>query len=244
MSGYGVFSNYYDLLNADADYEGRTAYMLKLFDIYGERPRLMLDFACGTGAFSRRFAKEGIEVIGVDPSAEMLSVASSKSVGILYLNQDGKNLELYGTVDGAICCLDSINHITEREELMSALRNIALYLEKGKLFIFDLNTVYKHRCVLADNCFTLEEDGILCVWQNSLCDDRRTVEINLDFFEEQKSGSYKRYSENFFETAYSEEEMKEMLSDAGFDTLAVLGDMSFDRPAECEERVYFVAVRR
>lgn len=245
MSGYGVFSKFYDALNTAAEYDKRTEYIRRLFEKYDRIPTLLLDFACGTGEFCNRFSDGKTEVIGVDPSSDMLGIAASKSKGdVLYLNQDASSLELYGTVDGAICCLDSVNHITDKQELSEAFYKIALYLEKDRLFIFDVNSVYKHTDILANNCFVFEENGVFCSWQNSLCEDGVTVDIDLDFFCENEAGSYTRYSEYFSERAYTDSELSEMLCEAGFEVLAVLGDMSEQPPTEKEERIYYVAKRK
>ena len=109
------------------------------------------------------------------------------------------------------------------------------------MFIFDVNTVYKHREVLRDNAFTIENDNVFCAWQNIPDENHpNTVEILLDFFEEQGNGSYLRYSERIIETAYSDEELRAMLKKAGFEVLAAYGDFSFDTPAPDEQRVVYV----
>ena len=244
MSGYSAFSEFYDVLQQSADYDGRTEYILQLFEKYDRKPTLMLDFACGTGEFSRRFAKRGIQVIGADPSPDMLSVAAGKGEGVLYLCQDGKTLELYGTVDGTVCLLDSVNHITDEDELKTAFKNIALYLERDRLFIFDVNSVYKHREVLADNAFSFETEEVFCVWQNSLSEDGVTVDIDLDFFVPEADGRYTRKSESFSERAYSDDELKCMLESAGFEVLDILSDMSFSAASDRDERKYFIAKRK
>ena len=128
---YDNFSAVYDSLMYDADYKKRTAYLLKLFKKYGKKPTLLLDLACGTGNFSNEFSKNGVEVIGIDMSGDMLSVAREKSaeqgLDVLYLCQKAEELDLYGTVDGAICCLDSVNHITKKDMLQSAFDKIARF---------------------------------------------------------------------------------------------------------------------
>lgn len=240
MSGYSDFSRFYDLLNTDAEYDRRTEYITELFKKYGNEPTLMLDFACGTGAFSRRFAKNGVEVIGVDPSEDMLCVARRFDDGVLYLCQNAETLELYGTVNGAVCCLDSINHITDEAELQKAFSAISLYLEKGSLFIFDVNTEFKHKFVLGDNTFVLDTDEVYCVWQNFFDEETLNVDIELDFFEKKENSDYSRYTDGFTERVYSFEELNKMLCNAGLEVLDVLGDISFDKPDDFSERVYYV----
>ena len=152
---YGNFAKYYDTLMKSVDYTARTEYLCSLFERFGKKPALLLDLACGTGGFSEKFAERGVSVIGVDISEDMLAVAKEKAIkgnsDILYLCQPAQCLDLYGTVDSAVCLLDSLNHITDYGELCEVFIKVSLFLEKNSLFIFDLNTVYKHESVLADN---------------------------------------------------------------------------------------------
>ena len=146
---YQEFAAVYDQLQTDVDYKARTEYLVKLFQKYDRLPTLLLDVACGTGGFSFAFAEKGVEVIGADPSPEMLGVAREKFMAagkdVLLLCQSAEELDLYGTVDGAVCCLDSLNHIVDADELKRSVARISLFLEKDRLFIFDVNTMYKHK---------------------------------------------------------------------------------------------------
>lgn len=243
MESYSEFAAVYDALMQDADYKGRTAYLLKLFKKFGGVPTLLLDVACGTGGFSNLFAQKGIEVIGIDLSEEMLAVARENSAemgtDVLFLCQKAEELDLYGTVDGAICCLDSINHITDKRVLKQAFKKISLFLEQDKLFIFDVNTEYKHEYILGNNTFVMDEDDIYCVWQNSFDSKRKITDICLDFFIKDDDG-YVRRGEEFSERAYSVEELSEMLAGAGFKVEAVFDDMTEKPLRENSERAIFV----
>lgn len=243
MSGYGPFAEVYDRLMYDADYPARFQFLKELFLQYDRAPRLLLDLACGTGGFSTLFAADGTEVIGVDMSEEMLSVArenaARQGVEVLFLCQQAQELDLYGTVDGAICCLDSLNHITDYHDLCRAIRQVALFLEEGRLFIFDVNTVYKHLQVLADNTFVWEEDGVYCVWQNETDPQTLVTDITLDFFVE-NNGLYTRGSEAFSERAYTEAEIASALKQANLEIVAVLEDMRHSTPRDTAERVIYV----
>ena len=215
MSNYDSFAEVYDSLMCDVNYTERTEYLLKLFDKYDRKPTLLLDLACGTGGFSNELAKRGSEVIGVDASQEMLSSAFKKSeeagTDVFYLCQRAEALDLYGTVDGAICCLDSLNHITDYADFSSALQRVGLFLEKGRLFIFDVNTVYKHKHVLADNTYIIEENGV-----------------------------YRRFGEEFSERAYTEKEIENAAAEAGLEILAVLDDITGNPITETSERAVYV----
>lgn len=239
---YNDFAYSYDALMGDVDYNARTEYICKLFKKFDREPTLMLDLACGTGEFSNRFARKNISVIGVDISYDMLSVAREKSADegndILYLCQDAAELDLYGTIDGAICCLDSLNHITNYDNFCRAIERVSLFLEKERLFIFDLNTEYKHRAVLGNNTFVIDTDDVYCVWQNEY-DGKNSVEITLDFFVPD-GDAYYRTGESFCERAYTEREIANALQKAGLKIEAIFADMGETAPVETTERVVYV----
>lgn len=240
---YDCFADYYDTLMSDADYLKRAEYLCSLFLRFDRMPSLLLDLACGTGAFSCAFAQKGVSVIGVDISPEMLFKAREKAAeinqDILFLCQDAAQLDLYGTVDGAICCMDSLNHITDYNELCKAIKRVSLFLEPGRLFIFDVNTVFKAENILGDNVFVTEEDGVYCVWQNEYEPETRMTYMSLDFF----SGdgiNYTRSTQLVEERAYTDEELLCAIEQAGLSVEAVLGDMTFEAPKAEEERKIFV----
>lgn len=237
---YEAFANYYDELMRNADYSGRAKYIDGLIKQYKPNANLLVDLACGTGSMTVKFAEMGYDVIGVDISEDMLSKAREKSdQDILYLCQSMQELDMYGTIDAFVCTLDSLNHLESREELFRALSRVALFLEPDGVFVFDMNTPYKHEKILGNNTFIYETDGVYCVWQNEYEGDGK-VNIALDFFEEQDDGSYERYCEDFSEIAYCYAETEKMLYEAGFKILAVYDDMTLNPPSEQSERLIFV----
>lgn len=243
---YSEFAEFYDrLIMNDAEYDKRADYLIALFlNFYKSIPKLMLDAACGTGTLSCLMMKKGVkEIIGVDASEEMLSVASQKSkeqgCEILFLCQKLKDLDLFGTVDGVICTLDSINHIISKSELQKSFNRISLFMEPETYFIFDVNTVYKHEKILGNNTFVFDEENLYCVWQNEYHKKSGTVDISLDFFLKEAE-SYKRFVEDFSERAYPDSELKEMLQKAGLKTEAVFSDLSRKKPSPKTERKIFV----
>ncbi|MBQ1186263.1 MAG: class I SAM-dependent methyltransferase [Clostridia bacterium] len=245
MSNYNNFSPFYDIFTNNVDYKSRANYLLEIFVKHGKKPSLLLDFACGTGNFSVQFAKMGIEVIGVDKSEGMLALAAEKNRNlknkVLYLCQSGSELDLYGTVDGAISGLDSLNHITDINELEKTLSKISLFLEEGCLFVFDMNTVYKHKEVLGSSSYHLKKRGVECFWHNNLKEDGVTVEINLNFT--YKTGLFKKDTvcETITERAYTAEEIENLLNNTGFKLEAVYGENTFLPPKENSQRNVYVA---
>lgn len=244
MSAYGEFAYVYDALMQNADYDKRCDYLLRLFEKYGKRPTLMLDLACGTGAFSIRFAKKGIEVIGADMSEDMLSVARETAAlndtDVLFLCQKAEELDLFGTVDGAICCMDSVNHITDVSALEKAFAKVSLFLEPDSLFIFDINTPYKHREVLANNTFVLENEDVFCVWQNEFDENSAETTVSLDFFVEE-DGVYSRFSEEFKEKSYSIEQITALLEKSGLEVVEIFDDLSEKPLSKKSERAIIIS---
>ena len=247
MADYDAFSKCYDRFTGDVEYTARANRLLELFEKYDKKPSLLLDLACGTGNFSFLMAENGIDVIGVDCSEGMLAAAIAKlpegATNPLFLNQYAEELELYGTVDGAISMLDSLNHITEYENLVKALQRVSLFLEKGRLFIFDLNTPYKHKAVLGNNTFVREDEKAFCVWQNEYAGEN-TVDIYLDFFIENLGGSYERLSETFSEVAYTEEQLQNAFNKAGLELVDFFDDLTDQKPTEKTERITYIVRKK
>ncbi len=245
---YGVFSEFYDALTANVSYDKVSQVLGSLLTRYGKSRGLLLDLACGTGSVSVRMAQKGYEVIGVDLSPEMLSEAQNKAYSagqnILFLCQDMTALDLYGTVDAAVCTLDGLCHLPDEESVQAALRKVSLFMNPGGVFLFDVNSVYKHRAVLGNNTFVYDTDDVYCVWQNTLLPDGVTVQMDLDFFEPvSDEGDYVRQSERFTERAYPRETLEAMLKKAGFTVLDVFDGYSGKPAHDTSERLLF-AVRK
>ena len=240
---YDLFAEYYDELMSEVDYSARAKYIDSLIKSYKPDAHLLVDLACGTGSMTVELAAMGYDVIGVDLSENMLSKAREKSDGsILYLCQSMQQLDMYGTIDAFVCTLDSLNHIEDRKQLLLALSRVSLFLEPDGVFVFDMNTLYKHERILADNAFVYETEKVYCVWQNEYAGDGR-VNIALDFFERQPDGSYLRDCEDFCEVAYSIEETKKMLAQAGLKVVAAYDDMTLEPPKENSQRIVFVTAK-
>ena len=242
MSGYENFALYYDALTDNVDYENRAAYYLSLLREQGVNDGLLLDLACGTGSLSRLFAKAGYDVIGIDGSPAMLAEAQQKAMeegqNILFLCQQMQEIDLYGTIRGTVCALDSLNHLTDEADVVETIRRVALFTEPGGVFVFDVNTPYKHRSVLADNTFVYETEDVYCVWQNEL-QDNDVVQITLDFFE-QDEDVYIRSGEQFSERAYAIPRLTEILQKSGFSVCHIFDGLTKEPVNDQTQRAVFV----
>lgn len=243
MASYDAFAPFYDrFVGAAVDYAGRAAYFDSILLPLVGRRGLLLDLACGTGALSVELSRLGWEVIGTDASWQMLSIAQQKAQDagqdILFLCQRMEALDLYGTVEACVCALDSLNHITCQKRLRRVFERVALFLSPGGVFMFDLNTPYKHRALLSDNCYVFEQEDAVCVWQNRTA--KNLTEVALDFFERGRDGRYTRSCERFFQRAYPLAAIKRLAASCGLETLAVYGDDSLSPPRKTAARAIFV----
>ena len=246
MSGYSVFARYYDELTANIDYRKRGEYFHEIIKKFKQtKENILLDLACGTGSISEVMAGLGYDVVGVDLSDEMLGMAIEKKfdsgLNIQYLCQDMRHFEMYGTIDVTICALDSINHLASLDDVGKVFKNVAFFSEQEGLFIFDVNTAYKHYNILANNTFTYETEDVYCVWENTLVPETGEVKMNLEFFEREENGMYSRSNDSFSEKAYSEEDIERLLAESGFEVLAKYGDDTFEPPTETSQRIVYVA---
>lgn len=241
---YDDFSRFYDLLTDNVEYEKRADYFCRLLSLCGIKNGILLDLGCGTGNMSFEMAEKGFDVIGVDSSIGMLNAAQQKmfekGTCVLLLNQNMQEIDLYGTVDCAVCVLDGINHLPDADDVKKTFEKVSLFMNKGGAFAFDVNTVYKHQNVLADNVFVYEPENVYCVWQNSFNAADNSVDISLDFFEEE-DGVYYRSSENFTEKAYELSDIKLWLEESGFEVVGVYDDMTTDDVKPESERAVFLA---
>ena len=192
MSGYSAFARYYDELTANIDYKKRGEYFHSIIQRFKTtKENILLDLACGTGSISEVMAGLGYDVIGVDNSDEMLGIALDKKfdsgLDIQYLCQDMRKLDMFGTVDITVCALDSINHLASIDDVRKVFENVAFFSEQDGLFIFDVNTPYKHREILANNTFTYETENVYCVWENTLDPDTLEVRMALEFEKQERT---------------------------------------------------------
>lgn len=242
---YAGFANVYDLFMSDIPYREWYEYVHGLLIEYGVPDGLVLELGCGTGTFSELLAAGGYDMIGVDNSADMLEIAAQKKeasgADILYLLQDMRAFELYGTVRAVVSVCDSLNYITQPEELKRVFALVNNYLDPGGVFIFDLKTPYYYSrvmgdCVIADN----QEDASL-IWENFYDEEERMNEYDLTLFIRQPGGLFERRQETHFQRAYETETVKELLAQAGLKVAAVYDAFTRQEPRPDSERIYFVA---
>ena len=241
--GYGDFAAVYDELTRNVPYEEIAEYYVKILGKTADVKRL-LDMGCGTGNLTALLKKAGFDVVGVDGSSEMLSEAMAKAPDIFWVCQDMTELDLGEEFDAVISTLDSINHLESITEIEQCFRRVNENLKPGGAFVFDVNTVYKHREILADNTFVYDAEGAYCERLNEYSEEDNGVSIDLDIFFEQEDGSYIRGSESFREIAVEESELKEMLTKCGFEVVDIYEYLTFDKPRETSEKLLICARKK
>lgn len=249
MSGiYGMLAPYYDLFNGELDYAAwADAIEEALFRAGLPRGCAVLDLGCGSGRMTVELARRGYDMIGVDSSPEMLTVAreAAERAGVsercLFLLQDITAFELYGTVEAVVCCLDTLNHLTSYPALRAALSLVHNYLVPGGIFLFDINSRRRFEEVYADNVYTFEGDGALCIWQNEYNRKTHIADFYVTLFTEEADGRYTRSDELTRERMYPTGRLLSELAGAGFDDITV-GDTPYGESVSDEaERLYISA---
>lgn len=244
MDGYGSFAYFYDILTGNISYKKRAEYFDALVKMHGGKKGILLDLACGTGSLSEEMSRMGYDVIGIDSSEEMLSAAMEKKLesglDIQYLRQDMTRLDMFGTIDVTVCALDGLNHLPDLASVEKAVQRVSLFCEPEGLFIFDINTPYKHRNILGNNTFVYDMEEVYCVWQNSFSEEDCRVDMTLDLFGKREDGSYIRYEDGFSEIAFDENIIDSILKKCGFEISGKYDCDTFDTPKSNSEKLVYV----
>ena len=239
MSSYNTFARFYDSLTENVDYKVRSEYISNFFSRYCDDCNTVIDLACGTGSLSKYLAEKGYSVTGIDISEDMLTVAAGKRIeNALFVKGDMTDFTLPEKVDACVCSLDAINHLTDFDEVLKCFMCVNDSLKDRGIFVFDVNTQYKHRNVLFDNTFVFDEEDFFLSWDNNYIDND-IVEIYLDFFVF-NGKNYDRFSECITERAYSTDSLIQGLVYSGFEIIGVYDELTEKAPREDSERIYFV----
>lgn len=248
MSSYESFARVYDLFMDNIPYEEWCGYLTGLLEDQGIRDGLVLELGCGTGNMTRLLAKKGYDMIGVDNSVDMLEIAMEKKEeegqDILYLLQDMREFELYGTVRAVVSVCDSMNYLTEEEDLLEVFRLVNNYLDPGGIFIFDLNTEYKYEEILGEATIAEDREDASFIWDNYYDPEEQINEYDLALFipvEKDGETLYRKYEETHYQKAYSLEKVKELLAKAGMEFVDAYDAFTRNPVKEDSERIYILA---
>ena len=244
MEAYTGFASVYDLFMDNIPYRAWCDYVTSLLKEYGVEDGLVLDLGCGTGKLTRLLAGEGYDMIGVDLSEEMLEVALEHEMEdpkqILYLQQDMREFELYGTVRAIVIICDSMNYLEDYEDLVQVLKLANNYLDPKGVFVFDMNTVYKYREQLGEQTIAENREESSFIWENYFDENEMVNEYDLTLFIREEDGRYSKYEETHYQKAFEIREVLEAVKEAGMELVAVYDAFTREPVKETSDRVYFI----
>ncbi|MDF2820654.1 MAG: class SAM-dependent methyltransferase [Clostridiales bacterium] len=245
MDSYTSFAQVYDTFMDNVPYEEWTDYIAKLLTDYNVRDGLVLELGCGTGNLTQLLSQKGYDMIGLDNSLDMLEIAQEKSrdsiSSILYLNQDMREFELYGTVKAVVSVCDSINYITSEEDLTEVFKLVNNYLDPNGVFIFDFNNKYKYETLLADNIFAENREECSFIWDNMYYEEEEINEYQLSIFVQVGDDLYRKYEETHYQKAYTLEVIKKLIEKSGLEFLIAYDAFTKQSPMADSERIYVIA---
>ena len=244
MEAYTDFALVYDTLMDNTPYEEWCNRVTSILKEEGIENNLVLDLGCGTGTLTELLARKGYDMIGVDLSYEMLARAMEKreqsGLSILYLQQDMREFELYGTVNAVVSVCDSLNYLLDEEDVIETFKLVNNYLDPEGLFIFDFNTVHKYRDMIGDTTIAENREDCSFIWENYYHDEEDINEYEVTFFI--KEGEFfRRFVETHYQRGYTIEQMKDFLEQAGMDFVFVKDADTWEAVTPDSERVCIVA---
>ena len=245
MEAYSDFARVYDIFMDNVEYEKWAEYLIGSLKEYGIEDGIVLELGCGTGVMTELLAESGYDMIGVDNSEEMLGEAMEKRAEsgheILYLEQDMREFELYGTVRAIVSVCDCMNYITEEEDLLTVFKLVNNYLDPDGIFIFDMNTPYKYREMLGNTTIAENREEGSFIWENTYYEEEHMNEYGLTIFAKCEDGRYEKYEETHYERAYSLDEIKESLAQAGLVFVTAYDSFTHNPPMGESERICIIA---
>lgn len=239
MDAYSKFAKIYDSLMDDVPYKKIAEIIGSKIKKHNIENKIVLDLACGTGTLTKELSRKGYELIGADLSYDMLERAKEKNPDVLFLNQSMDDFELYGTVGTIVCSLDSVNYLLEEESLYKMFELCNNYLEPDGLLIFDINTEYKFKKILANNIYTFDNDEVFYIWENDYAEEEKLCDFYLTFFVKEND-VYTRFDEVHTERMYTDGEIVKALTANGFEILEKLDDFTDEPATKTSERVMYV----
>ena len=243
MEAYSGFAQVYDELMDNIDYDSWCRYLIDILRKNGISDGVVLDMGCGTGAVTTRLSDAGYDMIGIDNSEEMLSIAMNKrgdDESILYLLQDMREFELYGTVDAVVSICDSINYVTEYEELVDTFKRVHKYLDDGGVFVFDIKTRHYFEDI-GETVIAEDREECSFIWDNYFDEEDDVNEYQLSVFVKGKDGRYDKFTEEHYQKAYLLEQIKNAIKQSGLQFVAAYNAFTEEAASENNDRIYIVA---
>ncbi len=270
MDSYSAFAYVYDSFMENVPYDKWKKNLIELLAKNGVSEGLVCELGCGTGQMTRRLSDAGFDMIGIDMSYDMLMEAMNAEsemalddengddkdeehvdalyvdsdqadTPILYLCQDMRSFELYGTVAAIVSVCDSMNYLTSYDDLITVFELANNYLDPGGVFIFDMNTIFKYETLMADNVIAENGEDASFIWENDYDKESRNNTYNLTLYiKNEDDDYYERFEECHIQHAFSIDEVKAAADKAGMRYIDVLDTDTMGPVTETTERIYFI----
>lgn len=256
QKSYTVFASVYDSFMDNIPYDTWSSYIAGLLKHYGVEKGLVCELGCGTGGMTRRLSDKGYDMIGIDISEDMLNIAREKDMdehgrqhgSILYIEQDMREFELYGTVAAVVSLCDSMNYILEDEDMVKVFKLVNNYLDPGGVFVFDLKTEYYFKEILGSRIIAENHDDCSIIWENEYFEENMINQYELSIFikkclnaDEKPDNIYEKSEEVHFQRAYSLDKIKALLEKSGLEFLNAYDYETYEEPSEHSERICIIA---
>jgi len=257
MEAYTDFARVYDTFMDETPYEAWSEFLTDVLKEFGiEKGELVLELGCGTGSLTELLEDAGFDMIGIDNSMEMLNIAMEKRANrekaeedneedekkdILYLCQDMREFELYGTVKAVVSVCDSLNYLLSEEDLLETFRLVNNYLDPGGIFIFDFNTVYKYAEVIGDTTIAENREECSFIWENYYHEEEQINEYDLTIFVKEEAETFRRFTETHYQRGYTLAQMKRLVEESGMEFIRALDADTREEVTKDSERIYVIA---
>lgn len=242
---YQNFASVYDNFMDNIPYKEWSQYLTQLFQKHSICAGHLVELGCGTGTLTLLMEESGYQLIGVDDSTDMLTIAADKTVdrsNIILLQQNMCTLDLGSTYDGFYCLCDSLNYLLSSSEVLSTFRGVKKHLKKDGIFIFDLKMSYFYKFILGDTVFCDHQENCSYIWENSYDEEDRINQYDLTIFARQvENGLFERFFETHYQKAYDLQEMIDLLSRAGLEYVTAYDAFTIQPPSPKSERIYIIA---
>ena len=257
MDAYTDFARVYDTFMDETPYEAWSKLLIEILKEFGIERELVLELGCGTGSLTELLADAGFDMIGIDNSMEMLNIAMEKRAcekktgedsnfgsekrDILYLCQDMREFELYGTVKAVVSVCDSVNYLLSEEDLLQTFRLVNNYLDPGGIFVFDFNTAYKYAEIIGDTTIAENREDCSFIWENYYHEEDQVNEYDLTIFVKEGEDTFRRFVETHYQRGYTLEQMRQIVERSGLEFVRALDADTRGEVTDISERIYVIA---